>query len=414
MDIIIERSAGLDVHKKIVVACRIIPGLERNWQKDLRTFGTMTDDLLALRNWLREGGVTHVAMESTGVYWKPVYNVLESECEVLLANARHIKFVPGRKTDVKDAQWIAELLQHGLLKGSFIPPLPQRALRDLVRYRIQLVQERTREVNRIQKVLEDANIKLGSVASNVMGASGRAMLRAIVDGCEDPRVLADLAKGKLRRKRDELERALTGLIEDHHRLLLQLHLGHIDDLNDRIEWLNAEIDRLIEPLNDDNQLERLDAIPGVGRDVAQVILAELGTDMSRFPTAAHAASWAGLAPVKNERAGRNQSARTSPGKRFLKVTLVQAAHAARSSRGTYLSARYRRLAARRGRKRAAIAVARSILVSAYHMLRDGTDYVDLGGDYFDKRNEDQVQRRLVKRLEGLGLKVTLEPASVSV
>jgi transposase len=411
MDIVIERSAGLDVHKKTVIACRIIPGPDRGWQKQLLTFGTMTDDLLALRNWLREVGVTHVAMESTGVYWKPVYNVLESDFEVLLANARHIKFVPGRKTDVKDAQWIAELLQHGLLKGSFIPPLPQRALRDLVRYRIQLVQERTREVNRIQKVLEDANIKLGSVASNVMGASGRAMLQALINGCEDPAMLADLAKGTLRRKRDQLERALNGLVEDHHRLLLRLHLGHIEDLNARIEWLNVEIDRLIEPLNTNNQLERLDAIPGVGRDVAQVILAELGTDMSRFPTAAHAASWAGLAPGKNESAGRNQSARTSPGKRFLKVTLVQAAHAARSSRGTYLSARYRRLAARRGRKRAAIAVARSILVSAYHMLRDGTEYVDLGGDYFDKRNEDQVQRRLVKRLEGLGLKVTLEPAA---
>jgi transposase len=413
MDILIERGAGLDVHKKTVVACRIIPHPDRGWQKDLRTFGTMTGDLLALSDWLREAGVTHVAMESTGVYWKPVYNVLESEFEVLLANARHIKFVPGRKTDVKDAQWIAELLQHGLLKGSFIPPLPQRALRELVRYRIQLVQERTREVNRIQKVLEDANIKLGSVASNVMGASGRAMLRAIVEGCDDPEALAELAKGQLRRKRDQLARALTGLIEDHHRLLLCLHLGHIDDLNERIETLNAEIDRLIEPLNDDHQLERLDAIPGVGRDVAQVILAELGTDMSRFPTAAHAASWAGLAPGKNESAGRNQSARTSPGKRFLKVTLVQAAHAAGSSRNTYLAARYRRLAARRGRKRAAIAVARSILVISYHMLRDGTDYVDLGGDYFDKRNEDQVQRRLVKRLENLGLKVTLEPASVS-
>jgi transposase len=312
---------------------------------------------------------------------------------------------------VKDAQWIAELLQHGLLKASFIPLAPQRALRDLVRYRIQLIQERTREVNRIQKVLEDANIKLGSVASNVLGVSGRAM--AIIAGCDDPAALAALAKGQLRRKRPQLEQALTGLVRDHHRLLLKLHLGHIDDLNERIDVLNAEIDQLMLVLNDDEQLERLDAIPGVGREVAQVILAELGTDMSRFPTAAHAASWAGLAPGKNESAGRNQSARIAPGKRFLKVTLVQAAHAAGTSRDNYLSALYRRLSARRGRKRAAIAVARTILVIAYHMLRDGTEYVDLGADYFDRRNEQRVQRHLVKRLEHLGFKVSLEPVSTA-
>lgn len=326
MDIHNERCAGLDVHKKTVVVCRIVPAAGNEWQKDLRTFGTMTRDLLALSDWLREGEVTHVAMESTGVYWKPIFNILEASFEVLLVNAKHIKHVPGHKTDVKDAQWIAELLQHGLLKASFIPLAPQRALRDLVRYRIQLIQERTREVNRIQKVLEDANIKLGSVASNVLGVSGRAM--AIIAGCDDPAALAALAKGQLRRKRPQLEQALTGLVRDHHRLLLKLHLGHIDDLNERIDVLNAEIDPLMLVLNDDEQLERLDAIPGVGREVAQVILAELGTDMSRFPTAAHAASWAGLAPGKNESAGRNQSARIAPGKRFLKVTLVQAAHAA--------------------------------------------------------------------------------------
>jgi len=410
MDILIERGAGLDVHKKTVVVCLIVP--ERGgWRKDIRTYGTMTKDLLALSDWLRQAKVTHVAMESSGVYWKPVFNVLEAEFEVLLVNAKHIKHVPGHKTDVKDAQWIAELLQHGLLKASFIPPAPQRALRDLIRYRIQLIQERTREVNRIQKVLEDANIKLGSVASNVMGVSGRAMLQAIIAGCEDPTALADLAKGQLRRKRPQLKQALTGLVGEHHRLLLKLHLGHVDDLNARIETLNAEIDRLMVAFNDEQQLERLDAIPGVGREVAQVILAELGTDMSRFPTAAHAASWAGLAPGKNESAGRNQSARIAPGKRFLKVTLVQAAHAGGSSRDNYLSALYRRLSARRGRKRAAIAVARTILVIAYHMLRNGTEYVDLGADYFDHRNEQQVQRHLVKRLEHLGFKVSLEPLS---
>jgi transposase len=409
MDILIERCAGLDVHKKTVVTCRIVPDQHGGWCKEICTFGTMTGDLLALSDWLREAAVTHVAMESTGVYWKPMFNVLEAEFEVLLVNAKHIKHVPGHKTDVKDAQWIAELLQHGLLKASFIPPAPQRALRDLIRYRIQLIQERTREVNRIQKVLEDANIKLGSVASNVMGASGRLMIQAIIEGCDDPVALADLAKGQLRRKRPQLEQALTGKVREHHRLLLTLHLGHIDDLNERIDTLNTEIDHLMLALNDEQQLERLDAIPGVGREVAQVILAELGTDMSRFPTAAHAASWAGLAPGKNESAGRNQSARIAPGKRFLKVTLVQAAHAVGSSRDNYLSALYRRLSARRGRKRAAIAVARSILVIAYHMLRDGTEYVDLGADYFDRRNEQRVQRQLVKRLEHLGFKVSLEP-----
>lgn len=409
MDVLLERCAGLDVHKKTVVVCRISPDPAGRGRKDICTFGTMTHDLLALSDWLREAEVTHVAMESTGVYWKPVYNLLEAEFEVLLVNAKHIKQVPGRKTDVKDAQWIAELLQHGLLKASFIPPAPQRALRDLVRYRIQLTQERTREVNRIQKVLEDANLKLGSVASNVLGVSGRAMLESIIAGCENPRALANLAKGQLRRKRPQLEQALTGLVCDHHRLLLQLHLGHIDDLNERIDCLSSEIDRMMRALTDEALVARLDAIPGVGQEVAQVILAELGTDMSRFPTAAHAASWAGLAPGKNESAGRNQSARIAPGKRFLKVSLVQAAHAAGTSRNNYLSALYHRLSARRGRKRAAIAVARTILVIAYHLLRDGTEYVDLGADYFDRRNQQRVQRQLVKRLEQFGFKVSLEP-----
>ena len=410
MEVVYERCAGLDVHKKSVTACRITPAAGRGWQKERRRFGTMTDELLRLADWLRAGQVTVVAMESTGVYWKPVFNILESEFEVLLVNARHIKYVPGRKSDISDAQWIGELLQHGLLKASYIPEVAQRDLRDLIRYRTSLVQERTREINRVQKVLEDANVKLASVATNVMGVSGRQMLGAIIAGEQDPEALAEMAKGRLRAKIPELERALSGRVRASHRLLLRLHLEHIDDLNSKIENLNEEIDRLMRPFDEEEQQERLDAIPGVGRDVAQVILAELGVDMSRFPSAAHAASWAGLAPGKNESAGKNRSGKITPGNRHLKAALVQAAHAASRTRDNYLAAHFRRLAARRGKKRAAVAVAHSILVIAYHMLRNGTEYRDLGGDYFDRRNKAQLQRNLVKRLEGLGLQVKLEPA----
>ncbi len=410
MEVVYEGCAGLDVHKKSVTACRITPAAGRGWQKERRRFGTMTDELLRLTDWLRAGQVTTVAMESTGVYWKPVFNILESEFEVLLVNARHIKYVPGRKSDISDAQWIGELLQHGLLKASYIPEVAQRDLRDLIRYRTSLVQERTREINRVQKVLEDANVKLASVATNVMGVSGRQMLGAIIAGEQDPEALAEMAKGRLRAKIPELERALSGRVRASHRLLLRLHLEHIDDLNSKIENLNEEIDRLMRPFDEEEQQERLDAIPGVGRDVAQVILAELGVDMSRFPSAAHAASWAGLAPGKNESAGKNRSGKITPGNRHLKAALVQAAHATSRTRDNYLAAHFRRLAARRGKKRAAVAVAHSILVIAYHMLRNGTEYRDLGGDYFDRRNKAQLQRNLVKRLEGLGLQVKLEPA----
>lgn len=409
MQVVYERCAGLDVHKKTVVACRIIPQPQGGWQKEIRTFGTLTDELLTLADWLRAGGVSHIAMESTGVYWKPIYNLLEAEFGVVLVNAQHIKFVPGRKTDVNDAQWIAELLQHGLLKASYIPPVEQRDLRDLIRYRTSLIQERTREVNRVQKVLEDANLKLGSVASNVLGVSGREMLEQIIAGQDDPTRLAQLARGVLRKKIAELERALTGRIRDSHRLLLKLHLEHIDDLNNKISQLSGEIDCLLLPFDPTKAIERLDGIPGVNQTTAQVIVAELGVDMSRFPTAAHAASWAGLAPGRHESAGRNRSSRIREGNKHLKAALVQAAHAAGKRKDHYLGAQYRRLAARRGKQRAAIAVAHSILVIAYHMLLRGTEYVELGGDYFDKRTQQQTQQRLVKRLEQLGYKVTLEP-----
>lgn len=413
MEVVYERCAGLDVHKKSVTACRVVAAAGRGWQKETKRFGTMTADLLKLADWLRAGQVTAVAMESTGVYWRPVFNILESEFEVLLVNARHIKYVPGRKSDVSDAQWIAELLQHGLLKASYVPETPQRDLRDLIRYRTALIQERTREINRVQKVLEDANVKLASVATNVMGVSGRQMLEALIGGVEDPEALADLAKGRLRAKIPQLELALEGRVRDSHRLLLRLHLEHIDDLNSKIENLNEEIERLIVPFDQEEQLRRLDGIPGVGRDVAQVILAELGADMSRFPSAAHAASWAGLAPGKNESAGKNRSGKITPGNRHLKSALVQAAHAVSRTKNNYLAAQFRRLAARRGKKRAAVAVAHSILVIAYHILQDGTEYRELGGDYFDKRNKEQLQRSLVKRLEGLGLQVTLQPAALA-
>ena len=409
MQVVHERCAGLDVHKKTVVACRIVPDGESGWTKDIRTFKTMTVDLLELADWLREAKVTHVAMESTGVYWKPVFNVLESEFEVLLVNAKHIKFVPGRKTDVKDAQWIAELLQHGLLKASLIPKVEQRELRELVRYRTHLIQERSREVNRVHKVLEDANIKLSSVATDIMGVSGREMLSAIIAGKDDPEALAQLAKARMRNKIAELEQALTGRIRDSHRLLLTMHLEHIDDLNAKLERLEQEIDNLMSPFDQDHLIERLCTIPGVERKTAQVIIAELGTDMNRFHSAGHAASWAGLVPGKNESAGRNRSSRTNKANRYLKSGLVQAAHAVGRSKKSYLSTQFSRLASRRGKKRAAVAVAHSILIIAYHIIKNGTEYVDLGVNYFDERKQETVQKQLIRRLEKLGLKVTVEP-----
>lgn len=413
MQVVHERCAGLDVHKKSITVCRIMPNGEDGWDKEIRKFGTMTDELLALSDWLQAVGVTQVAMESTGVYWKPIFNILEGNFKVLLVNAQHIKYVPGRKTDVNDAQWIAELLQHGLLKASFIPDVDQRDLRDLTRYRTKLVQTRSSEINRVQKVLEAANIKLGSVASNVLGVSGREMIEQIIAGQDDPASLAQLARGRLREKIDELERALKGHVRETHRTLLKMHLEHIDELNAKIEALSEEIERLLIPFDPNEALARLDTIPGVNRRIAEVILAELGTDMSRFPSAAHAASWAGLAPGKNESAGKNRSGKTTKGNKYLRTALTQAAHTVGRSKDNYLSAQYRRLASRRGKKRAAIAVAHSILVIAYHLLKNGTVYTDLGADYFERRNEQQVQKQLVKRLEKLGYKVMIEPLAAA-
>jgi transposase len=411
MQVVHERCAGIDVHKKSITVCRIVPEAEQEWQREIRTFGTMTADLLEAADWLSEASVTHVAMESTGVYWKPVFNILESSFEVMVVNAKHIKHVPGRKTDVRDAEWIAELLQHGLLRASFIPEQAQRDLRELVRYRTTLIQARTSEVNRVHKTLEDANIKLGSVASNIMGVSGRDMLAALVQGDADPVALAQLARRRMRSKIEALEQALTGHVRANHRLLLRLHLEHIDELNIKIVQLDDEIDRLMRPFDQAALVERLDAITGVDKRTIEVVIGEIGVDMSRFPSHRHLASWAGLAPGKNESAGRNRSSRTPKGNRYLQAALVQAAHAAGRSKDTYLGEQYRRISRRRGKKRAAVAVAHSILVIVYHMIQDGTPYVERGSTFFDRLHAQRTQRWLVKRLEHLGFTVSLQYAS---
>lgn len=402
MKVMYERCCGLDVHKKSVTACRITPE-----GKDIQTFDTMTDGIIALVDWIQEGHCTHVAMESTGVYWKPIYNLLELEdIQTLVVNAQHIKAVPGRKTDVKDAEWIADLLRHGLLKGSYIPTRDQRELRELVRYRRSLIEERTREVNRLQKVLEGANIKLSSVASNVLGKSGRMMIEALINGEEDPRMLAQLAQRRLKNKTAELEKALKGLVGPHQRMMLRIQLGHIDDINERIAEMDEEIKKRMRPFEED--LERLETIPGVGRRTAETIIAEIGNDMSRFPSAAHLCSWAGIAPGNNESAGKRKSGRTRKGNKKLKSVLTEAARAGARSKGTYLSAQYHRIAARRGANRAAVAVGHTILTSVYYILKRKEPYRDLGHDYFDKRKKEVIKKQAIMRLESLGYKVSIE------
>ena len=348
-------------------------------------------------------------MESTAVYWKPVWNLLEGSFELLLVNAHHIKAVPGRKTDVADAEWIADLLRHGLLRSSYVPDRAQRERRELTRYRTSLVRERTAEANRLQATLEGANVKLASVATDILGKSGREILQALIAGATDAATLAELAKGRLREKIPQLERALAGYFGPHQRFLIAQQLAHIDFLDEAIARLSEEVAERLRPL--DGTIEQLDSIPGVGRYLAEALLAEIGADMSRFPTAGHLASWAGMCPGSQESAGKRRSGRTRKGNPWLRVLLVQAAHAAARTKGTYLGAQYRRLAARRGKSRAAVAVGHSILVIIYHLLREGTLYQDLGPGYFDERDRQATQRRLVRRLEGLGYKVTLEPTA---
>src|SRR5919198_4611468 len=406
MEVVNERFGGLDVHKQTVVACVIVPGSGRLPHKEVRTFGTMTADLLEVVDWLTSCQVTHVAMESTGVYWKGIWNLLEGQVELLLVNAHHVKQVPGRKTDVKDCEWLADLLRHGLLKASFVPPRPQRELRELTRYRTSLIRERAAEINRVQKTLEGANIKLGDVASNVMGASGRDILTTLVAGSVEPTSLADLARGKLRAKVPQLERALVGEFGAHQRFLLARQLAHLDALDELIEQLNAEVEERLRPFED--AVDRLDSIPGVGRRIAEILVAEIGLDMTRFPTAAHLASWAGMCPGNNESAGKRKSGKTRKGDAWLRRALTEAARAAARTKRTYLAAKYRRLVARRGSRKAVVAVGHAILTIAYQLLAEATTYVDLGPRYFDERDEQDVTRRLVNRLEALGYSVQLE------
>jgi transposase len=411
MNIVHGRCAGLDVHKKLVVAAIIIDNDGKETYRETRSFGTMTGELLSLSDWLISWGVTHVAMESTGEYWKPIYNILENNFELLLVNAQHLKAVPGRKTDVKDAEWIADLLRHGLVSASFVPPPGQRELRELTRYRSAFVRERSTLVNRVQKLLERANIKLASVATNVMGVSGRAILAALVEGNASPEEMAELSRGRLRDKRAALEQALTGRFQAHHRFVLTELLGQIVGLDETIERFDQQIEEYCRPFEASVQL--LDTIPGVARNTAEIIVSEIGTDMSRFPTANHLAAWAGVAPGNNESAGKQHSGRTRQGNKTLKVALTQVAHAASRTRNTYLSAQYHRLAGRRGKKRAILAVAHSILVIAYHMIQQQEPYHDLGSDYFDKRRPEVTAKRLLKRLEQLGFQVDVRQAPIA-
>ncbi len=406
MEILYERCCGLDVHKKLVVACLITPDATGHRTKQVRTFRTVVADLLALRDWLVAAGCTQIAMESTGVYWKPLYRLLEGDFTLLVVNAQHIKAVPGRKTDVRDAEWIADLLQHGLVRGSFIPPTTQRELRDLTRYRSTLVEERSRMVNRLQKTLEDTNLKLASVVSDIMGKSAQAMLAAIIRGETDPVVLANLAQGRLRKKQQELQAALVGTVTAHHRFLLGEQLVHIGELDAAITRMNQEIATRLQV--EDEALALLDTIPGISERIAQGILAELGADMSRFPSAKHLASWAGLCPGNHESAGRHLSGKTRKGSPWLRQLLMEAAHAA-SRTNTYVAAQYRRLAGRRGNKKALVAVAHTLLTIIYHILRDHQPYRDLGSAYFDEHDRAVLEKRFVRHLEGLGFQVTLHP-----
>lgn len=465
MQVVHARCAGLDVHKKTVVACARLLAPDGTLSTHVRTFSTMTSGLLALVDWLLSLGVTHVAMESTGEFWKPVFNLLEGSLTVLVVNAQHIKHVAGRKTDVKDAEWIADLLAHGLLRPSFIPPAPQRALRDLTRQRTHLVQERATVVNRLQKVLEWANLKLAAVVTDVTGVSARAMLEALIAGQTDVSVLAELAKGRLRAKRAELEQALQGTLLPHHAFMLAQHLAHLDFLEEQIAVFDAQIASMLQPPDHEhgdppalspgaqsgtapadalppspdgsqhepaaqteatsaapsmaqNQQWRsahliCDSVPGIGPRVAEVIIAELGTDMSRFPDAGHAASWARLSPGQNESAGKRRSSRIGKGNRYLRAALVQAAWAAVKVKDSSLAAFYRKLVTKRGPKKAIVAVAHKLLVIVYTLLKTGEPYQERGAAAVDERQKDRLLTRMRRQIEQLGYNVTLEPMAVA-
>lgn len=433
MRITYERVAGIDVHKKTVVVTRLRVTEEQQVEWETHTFGTTTPELLQAYDWLQEWECQQVALESTGDYWKPVYNLLEEDFEVWVVNAQHVKRVPGRKTDASDAEWLAELLAYGLLQPSFIPPKPQRALRELTRYRTRLIQERSRLVNRVQKLLEGANIKLASVATDLQGVSARAILAELAAGNTDAEALAELARGRLRNKIPELERALTGKVEPHHRFLLSQQLEHIDFLDEQVAEIEAEIERQLEamsplpeasetaeeatatpptpagsPISWSTAVSLLDTIPGINRQAAQIILAEIGVDMSVFPTAGHLCRWAGVAPGNNESGGKHYSGRTTKGNRVLKSTLVECAQAAIRTKDSFFKARYQRLVARRGKQRAIMAIAHSILKAIWQMLRSGEVYHDLGAEYYNQRDKDAKVAYYTRQLEKLtGAKVQI-------
>lgn len=407
MEVLYPRCAGLDVHKDTVVAC--VRCVSEPQHREVRTFGTTTSELFALGDWIESHGCTHVAMEATGVYWKPIWHVLDGRFELVLGNAQHIRNVPGRKTDVNDAMWIADLLAHGLIRGSFVPPTQIQEMRDLTRTRKQIVREISQHTLRIQKVLEDANLKVGSVLSSVVGTSGRAMLDAIISGEEDPQRLADLAVGTARKKKVELIEALRGRVTSHHRAMLKLHLGLITALQGALAELDAAAGKLLAPIKERAAL--LTTMPGVSDIVAQVIVAEIGVDMSRFPTAGHLVSWGGLCPRNDESAGKRRSTKLRKSANWLKTTLVTAAWSAVRKKDSYLRAQFLRIKSRRGAKKAVLAVAASMLTASYYMLRDGIEYRDLGATHFDRRDKTKTIRRLVRRLSDLGCEVEVRHAA---
>lgn len=415
METIYRCVAGLDIHKKTIVACLRQTRSDGSLTEEVRTFPTMTDDLLALADWLAQQGATHVAMESTGVLWKPIWNILDGYAfQLQLVNARELKQVPGRKSDVRDCQWIAHLLACGLLRSSFVPERGQRHLRDLTRHRAQLHGEHTRCVNRIHKILQDANIKLSSVATDILGKSGRDMLSALTAGQDDPAAVAELARGKLRKKIPELKRALRGHVLEHHQFMLEQLLDHLALLEEQLARFSARIEEQLRPFVDARKFRRLDAIPGVNRTTIENVVAEIGVAMGQFPSAEHLASWAGVCPGNEESAGKRKRTRTTKGNIWLRRALCEAAWAAGRSKETYFQAQYRRLAGRRGKKRAIMAVAHSLLVVFYQLLKhDDVEYHELGGHYFDNLDPIRLRRHLVRRLESLGYEVTLAERQVA-
>lgn len=407
MEAIIERCCGLDVHQATVVACVLVTGAKGRTTRETRTFSTFTADLLTLRDWLQKLGVTHVGMESTGIYWRPVYALLEGLFSMVVGNAQHIRNVPGRKTDVKDSEWIAQLVRHGLIRPSFVPPKPLRDLRELLRYRRKLVESRTAERNRLLKLLETANIKLASVASNVFGVSGMAMLNAIIEGKADPIAMAGLARGSLRKKTNALALSLDGRVDDEHRFLLKIQLRRLKNVDIDIAEMDARVAEKLRPYEQEHR--RLTQIPGVSNIVAATMIAEMGTDMSVFHSAQHLASWAGVCPGNNESAGKRRSGKVTKGNVALKTALIEAAHAAARTKGTYFREKFHRLRARRGAKRAGVALAHKILIAAHTMLSRGVDFKDLGDAYLDHLDRSRTTATLRKRLERLGYDVMLTP-----